>query len=361
MLFRSGSILINPMFVENLSIDNIVFLLAHEAMHVALAHLNRMGDKDHKIWNIACDAVINDLLEQERVGQPIEGGVKMPGSYKKTSEAIYQKLMEQAMTQQSQDSDNGQGEGEGGEGNQQESQGSGNDDLKDVPIEDLLPDEASKITKSVEQAIAEGKTDIASAMQVAKMSGRSGGISGALRNFVDEYITSKVNWWEVLERMMTSKAERHLSWQHPNKRYAGRHYLPRRERLPSMGGIVVGIDTSGSISEREMAEFLGHLNGIVEQCNPEMVNVMYCHTSVYKTDEVGREDYPIRCATGIECGGTNMSEIVYEITREDLEPEVCIILTDGYTPYPKDSPCELVWVVTDNKYFKPTCGSVIYV
>ena len=348
-----GEILVNPMFVENLSVGNVVFLLAHEAMHIALAHLHRMGDKDVQLWNTACDAVINDLLKEERVGEFIHGGVDMPGASQKTSEKIYEEL-KQKRDEQQQDGDSENEGGNQGQGGQDQSQGT-------LPIEDLLPDEASKITSSLEEAVAEGKTDIASAMQATKMAGRDSGMSSALRRFVADYIESKVDWWEILERLMTSKSERHLSWEHPNKRFVGRHYLPRRERLPSMGEIVVGIDTSGSISDKEMAEFLGHLNGIIDQCNPTKVHVMYCHSRVYKIDEVDREDYPISCASNIEDGGTDMCEIVYEIDRLGIDPEMCIILTDGYTPVPDESPCELVWVVTAHKQFRPIVGSVIYV
>ena len=42
-----GAIKYNPDLVESMEFDQLLFLLAHEAMHVALAHLPRMKNRDH--------------------------------------------------------------------------------------------------------------------------------------------------------------------------------------------------------------------------------------------------------------------------------------------------------------------------
>jgi hypothetical protein len=52
----------NPEFVEGLSGEETIFLLAHEVLHVALAHHLRRGDRHPKGWNAAADFVINLLL-----------------------------------------------------------------------------------------------------------------------------------------------------------------------------------------------------------------------------------------------------------------------------------------------------------
>lgn len=46
------------------------FVLAHEVLHVALRHANRQLGRDHYLWNVACDYVINDWLLQMQVGSP---------------------------------------------------------------------------------------------------------------------------------------------------------------------------------------------------------------------------------------------------------------------------------------------------
>lgn len=62
-------VLYNPEFVQNLSINQQVFLFAHEVCHVAFKHISRSEGKDKRIWNIATDSVINALLNKD--GLPI--------------------------------------------------------------------------------------------------------------------------------------------------------------------------------------------------------------------------------------------------------------------------------------------------
>ena len=53
---------INPHFFIDLTPEERVFLLGHEAGHVLYLHGHREGNRNHKEWNIAGDAVINKVL-----------------------------------------------------------------------------------------------------------------------------------------------------------------------------------------------------------------------------------------------------------------------------------------------------------
>ena len=50
-------------FLKSLSIQDTVFVLLHELMHIILKHVGRKGDRYHKRYNIACDVIVNDLLK----------------------------------------------------------------------------------------------------------------------------------------------------------------------------------------------------------------------------------------------------------------------------------------------------------
>jgi predicted metal-dependent peptidase len=327
---KHGQIMYNPDFVAKLSVEELKFLLGHEVMHVVYAHLSRLQKRDPKVWNIACDATINELLVQENVGRPIEGAVRYKDAQNMTADTLYKIFMEQK------DGNGGSGDGDGdGEGGMPNGSG----------IDDILPEEAAGMSKEeAAQAELNGKLEIAQAAQAARMQGK---LSGALAGIVDEIINTKLPWWELLERYMVAKTTQHQSWNRPNKRYAGRFYLPRRESTPSMGTVVIGVDTSGSISDKEMAEFFGHVNGIIEQCNPSDVHVVYCTARVEHADHFERCDYPIPPQKNRWCGGTDMRKIIDWVNDEGIEPDVCIVLTDGYTPYPESAPCDLLWVITD--------------
>lgn len=45
------------------------FVLAHEYMHAALCHEQRLSGRDPELWNVACDFVINQWLRDMEVGQ----------------------------------------------------------------------------------------------------------------------------------------------------------------------------------------------------------------------------------------------------------------------------------------------------
>lgn len=64
-------IYINPL--ANLNEQGMKFVIAHEILHVALNHSRRRSGRDHLIWNLACDFVINHWLVEMNIGIPPNG------------------------------------------------------------------------------------------------------------------------------------------------------------------------------------------------------------------------------------------------------------------------------------------------
>jgi hypothetical protein len=89
---QRGQIYINPTWFNTLTVDQIVFVLAHEVGHIMGQHALRRGSRTPKRWNIAGDAWINDMLKDAGIGDPIDGCVDMPGSKDRTTDAIYNDL-----------------------------------------------------------------------------------------------------------------------------------------------------------------------------------------------------------------------------------------------------------------------------
>ena len=64
--------------------------MAHEFLHVGLAHGERRQGRDPYLWNVACDFAINDWLVEMRVGAfPTLGGLLDPELRGLSAEAIY--------------------------------------------------------------------------------------------------------------------------------------------------------------------------------------------------------------------------------------------------------------------------------
>jgi predicted metal-dependent peptidase len=69
------------------------FVLAHELLHVGLAHHARQQGRDHYLWNGACHYVINGWLIEMGLGSmPAFGGLHDPTLKGESAEAIYDRI-----------------------------------------------------------------------------------------------------------------------------------------------------------------------------------------------------------------------------------------------------------------------------
>ena len=106
----------NPEYLEGLSVEEQTFIFAHEVCHIAFNHILRSEGKDHELWNIATDGVINQFLKRDGL-KMAPGGVDMAEAINYDAEQLYEKLLQEK--QQS-----GQGNSQQNQqGNQQQSSG----------------------------------------------------------------------------------------------------------------------------------------------------------------------------------------------------------------------------------------------
>lgn len=325
---QRGQIYYNPDFIEQLTVPQATFLLAHEVGHVIGQHASRRGTRQAKRWNTAGDAWINDMLKDAQVGEFISGGVDMPGSRNETVDAIYNSLPDDL-------DGSGPGKGPGGIGDDLIERGS-----------PLTQDEADKID-------AETRVEIAQAAQAAKMQGK---MPAALQKIIAELIEVRTPWYEILERYMTSFKAGDITWARPNRRFE--QYLPSTGKVAEMGEVVIQIDVSGSISPQELNYYNGHLQRIIELCAPERVHVLYVDTAVCKHEVFERgNDFALEFYSG---GGTDMEEGFKYLDKEGITPEVFVCLTDGYTSFnPSSKPAyPVVWCISSN--VEPPYGDTIH-
>jgi len=319
----TGQMYMNVDFCAPLSVRQLMFLLAHEAMHYMLAHGLRRGHRDPQAWNVAADKVINDTLIDAGVGDFIDGGVTLDGAREMAAESLYD------------ENDDGDGEGPGGLGN----------DIGDPTDADGQPlDDAT-----IHQLEAEAKID---AIQSAKAAKAVGKLPASIERIIEELVNVTTPWYDILERFMAGKIKDGYSWNRPNRRFIARNiYIPGTDYVPKMGPVVIGVDTSGSIGPDEIAMFNGHINRIIDTCNPEVVHVVYCDYDVAGVDEYTPEDFPvtIQCKGG---GGTSFKPVFDWIDNNAIDPECVVYLTDGYGDQSQfTTNHETVWLTTGTEAF----------
>lgn len=325
-----GQMYINPVFVEPLTVKNIMFLLAHEAMHYMLCHALRMQHRGHEPWNVACDKVINDTLAEAGVGDFIEGGVTMRDARNYAAEELY---------------DENDTEGGGG--------GIGPDigppvDGNGQPLDD----------SQVHQLESEARIETIQSAKVAKAKGK---LPASIERIIKDMLEVKTPWHEKLERYMQQKIKDGYSWNRPNRRFVGAGvYLPGYDYVPKMGPVVLAMDTSGSTHD-DIPAFNAHMNRILEMCMPEKLTVVYCDYDIPKNgiDEFTPDDFPVklRMPGG---GGTRFKPVFDWLANYDEEVECLIYFTDGWGDQDtlEDPGVDTVWVTTDYEE-KFTFGEVL--
>ncbi|MEU6254623.1 hypothetical protein [Streptomyces sp. NPDC047043] len=87
---EAGEIYINPL--RRFDDEEWRFILAHEMLHAALRHGDRCGTRDHYLFNIACDYVINGWLCDMQVGTMPEGLLHDPALTGLSAEEVYDRI-----------------------------------------------------------------------------------------------------------------------------------------------------------------------------------------------------------------------------------------------------------------------------
>lgn len=345
----------DPEWVNGLSQDQRKGLLAHEAMHCALAHHARSHGRDHDTWNVACDHAIDPLLVE--AGFQLPSGAHIAAEFKgQAAEQIYTTLIQRKQQDdQGQGTGTGQGksQGQGGEmpqqgggTGQQHSDPGGNGGVEPYPGDgdgqDGNPQTGQASPAEMERQAAEWKMALASAAQVAKARGQ---LPASLASLIEAELQPKADWRALLRAFFARNLPSDFAMIPPNRRFVHMGlYLPsiRRE---SMGPVVVAIDTSGSIGDAELAQFGGEMGSILEDCQPERVHAVYCDARVNHVDEMEPgQPFQMRRVGG---GGTDFRPVFDWVEAEGITPAALVYLTDLHGPAPQREPgYPVLWACT---------------
>lgn len=287
----------DPDFVDGLSLASVMWCLAHETMHNVFAHAFRREGRNPRLWNIAGDYVINQLLEVDMPRMRPDNVLFDKDIYERgnrTTEGIYALLLEDA-----------------------EKNGGGGPDQWDEVL-----DHGGTAAEQAEAA-AVWKVTIAQAASAAKARGK---LSADMERLVGAILQPAVCWEDQLRQFCMKRIKSSYSYARPARRHlhAGL-YMPGKDGN-GMGEIMVAIDVSGSVDDKTLTRFNTELQAIVEDAHPDRVHVIYFHHMVERHDtfEFGEEVTLARTGSG----GTAFSPIFEFAEREGINPACCVVLTD---------------------------------
>lgn len=330
------NLLLNPETFFKYSLPKRVFIVAHEIMHCILNHCIMLRPYkasgkvhfkdgtslpyDHKTMNVAMDLVINDVLIKSQVGQFPEDGchdVNIATADDSFLDA-YQKLYKD------QQKNGGKGGGGGGKG-----QGF-----------DQLLDPGAASGKDPGQA-AQGRSQaawdaaVAGAIAAAKVQGK---LPGALERLLGEVLEPEVSWQDHIRALFARRVgNSSYDWRKADRRFIQRDIFSPARSGYGCGEIVVGVDTSGSIGQRELDVFFAEMRGILEELKPSKVYLVWCDAKVHKVDELdsAADLMGLKPYGG---GGTDFKPVFKWADEEGIKPEALVYFTDMLGDFPKTDP-----------------------
>lgn len=319
-------------FVAMLKDRELAFVILHENLHKAMRHLTtwqKLAKEDMSLANQAMDHVINLMLvdmdpDEKHIAFPrLPNGQRM-GCYDKRFKGMHTKQVFDILKQEKQEGGGGGGGGQSGPG-QGQGQGDGFDDHDWEGAKELSEAEKSELEREIDQALRQGE------MQHKKNCGKG---AGDINRELGELLRPQVDWREALREFVksTCAAKDNSSWRRPNRRLIGDNvYMPSLigERV---GRIVIGCDTSGSISS-ELVKFLSEIKVIAEELGPEKIDLLYWDSRVAGHEEYGDGALPLdTLATSSQPkggGGTAPSCVPAYLKANKIEAECVIMFTDG--------------------------------
>ncbi len=361
----------NREYVENLSVAQVQYVLAHEAMHCALSHFARRQHRDRHRWDVACDYAVNPLLLNDGLEPP--PGVLVQEKFDgMTAEEIYPCIdntdADEPMDRHVYDGDEGQGSSsdqgpagdQGGEhppeDGEPEPEADGDSGPGDAERQEPDPGEAGDgedqergasqpppLSAAEQEALAvQWQQRLAGAAQQAMQAGKLG---GGMARLVDHLLQPQLPWRMLLARYMTAAARDDYSYMRPSQRREGDAIMPSLRS--AQVEVAVAIDTSGSIDNEEIAEFMAEVNAIKGQVRARVL-LLACDSEMDKDApwvfEPWEEFGPPRHFNG--GGGTRFDPVFEWLERQDRQPNLLVYFTDAKGHFPRAEPTfPTVWLV----------------
>lgn len=362
-VFASGRLAVNPGFAARLNDRDLLFVLAHEMMHLALHTHDRAKGAGRVEFNYAHDYIINDMLRAELGVQVIPAsGLDMPGAKDKSAEEIVLEMRRKgdAPTRSS------VWEGEKITAQQRfpaNTTGLSADEGGDVLTDDLervwFPDAAANQRDAADRIKVLAAKALALAQAMDAMRGARGSTAGTSRQSVAALRgLYRTPWQLALQRWMESVAPGERTFTKPSRRVAPQSdvVLPGRRRQGWLLNVV--LDTSASMSG-EIATALGAIADFCDAVGVDQIRLVQCDAEVTSDEWLAPDALAEREIAGY--GGSDLSPALLHLAN-DLHTVAAVVVTDGDIAYPRDPlPYDVLWVLPNGTRtaFEPPYGRVI--
>jgi len=350
---KKYNLYINPEFFGTMDDNEKIGILIHESLHVMLKHHFRQGERDQRLFNIAADIALNQLINKPA---KLPEGAMFPDTFKTpdgnpypenlTAEGYYELLKEEKDRQEKEkekyESENGEGEDqdqdEGQCENQSEDQGEGQGEGQPKPWTNGNPDLTGSGEMTIDDhsgwgdGMPEDEEELArSIMERAikdAIEKSRGNVPGNIEELLDIWSRkAKISWKKVLKRILSSKKGAKINTiKRRDRRQPYRKDLKGKKTFYDTPTVVVGVDTSGSMSNEEIFKGLTEIKEVCKVTHSDL-KVIQIDTEIKevenfseKTKKFDRKGF----------GGTYMGECPKYIQENKIECDVLVMISDMY-------------------------------
>ena len=352
--------------------NELVFVLAHELLHLALRTHDRAKGSGQLEFNYAHDYIINDILRVELGFTSIPaGGLDMPGAREKSAEEIVLAFRKGGRQMQSQTrvwegqvaaadrifGGNRQRAGQrGGAGSQAEEAELAGDVLGDKLEREWYADDAedqADNARRIEELAAKG---LALARALAAVKGRGSETGGS-----HQVVTALRGLYRTPWQMACKNGSNRLrpasvpSCAPPGAAWStATIVLPGRKRESWMLNVL--LDTSGSMTS-EIPRALGAIAEFCDLLAVDCIRIVQCDSEIKSDTMLSPDELAVYQVSGF--GGSNLSPAMLALA-DDPRVSAAVIVTDGDIEYPtEDMPYRVLWVLPARGSFAPRYGMVI--
>ena len=323
----------NRKFVDSLNDEMLDFLVGHEVLHCVFDHMQARGDRQPQLYNAAADYNINMTLVEQNIGKPItedklEGGkICLDWKYQGwNSYEIYDDLLQSQKDAKGMDvhmdeletgDKDGENAGAGTEMSEEEKK--------------ALADEIKQATIQAAQAAGEGVPDV-------------------IKRMISELVAPKMDWRDILRTQLESSLKNDFTFMRPSKR-SGEVLFPGMNKDEELN-IAIGLDTSGSISQDMLRDFLSEVQGIMDQYQSYKVHIFQFDTDVYGAEDFTSDDGRTMAEYELKGGGGTDFDVVFNYLEQyNIEPDQLVMFTDGYPwgSWGNADYCDTLFVVHGDK------------
>ncbi len=330
----------NRSYIQSLNFEQTKFMLAHEALHCALSHFARREHRNKRRWDLACDFAVNALLVADGLVPPPGallaqrfGGMAAEEIYPTLQEDTQQQTLDQHLYD---DADQTQGRND----RPATPSGSSTRPPATPPATAAAPPPALTLPER-EQLRPHWQQRLAAAAQTAMQAGK---LSAHMARLVDNLLQPQLPWRSLLARYLAATGRDDYDFSHPSRR-EGAAILPGLRS--GQVDLVVALDTSGSISDEEMQEFVSEIDAIKGQIGAR-VQLLTCDERLAPESPWVAEAWePMTLPKRFEGGGgTCFTPVFNWVEQQGQHPDLLVYFTDAEGEFPKyEPPYPVLWLV----------------